>query len=51
MNAAYKELGSPTLKDTKSAREDIEYMIGLQPWDSDEELIAKAKEIISKNVK
>jgi len=50
-NAAYTELGSPVLKDKKRAREDIEHMVGLQPWESDEELIIKAKDIISKNIK
>lgn len=50
-NAAYTELGSPKLMDKSAAREDIEHMIGLQPWASDEELILKAKDIISKGIK
>lgn len=50
-NAAYTELNSPRLRDKSATRQDIEYMIGKQPWASDEELTTKAKEIISKNIK
>lgn len=50
-HAAYTELDSPRLQDKSGVRQDIEHMIGMQPWASDEELIGKAKEIISKNMK
>ncbi len=51
VSTAYKELNSPSLRSANNTRKEIERMIKIQPWSDDTELILKAKDIISKNIK
>jgi len=51
VSTAYHEMGRPQLDDTSITREEIEHMIGMNSWLPDTELVAKAKEIITKHMK
>lgn len=50
-SSAYRDLDTPVLDNKIKTRQEIEYMIGKEPWLEDDELIINAKKIIANHTK